>query len=206
MDILFNVLAINIFTLFHTNHSEKIKSDEGDLYRFSILLKGLSLFLASSFVIYHYFLQGKSLSLPGIIILSLLSVQFVIDLKYKELANEWNAILGVVSLFYVTVLDFENIKTHLIAWLILGLFFSVLWLFTNGLGFGDVKLILATGVLLTVQSVIPFLILSFGLASVYGIGVMITSQLSKKETKEPALKREFAFGPFIIIALILIGF
>lgn len=178
--------------------SEQIRSDDGELYAFSSGWKGLGLLLGFAMAIRLTYLTNSvwgGFVLIGIA--SLFATQFIIDLKYQELANEWNIMLGGLSVLYLLIKQPDNLKSHVVAWIIITSFFFCWWAFSNGLGFGDVKFIFATGFLLTTSQLLVYLSLTLSIAIVYGLGVML---LTKK-----GLKTEFAFGPFLIIGMLLVG-
>lgn len=77
------------------------------------------------------------------------------------------------------------------------LFLFALWFFSKGraMGFGDVKLIGATSLLLGFPLSILALLFSFWLGGIWGIGLLIT--------KMRDLKSQIAFGPFIIAGTVL---
>lgn len=178
--------------------SEHIRSDEGELYAFSSGWKGLGLLLGFAMAVRLTYPTSNvwgGLILIGIA--SLFATQFIIDMKYQELANEWNILLGGLSVMYLLVKQPDNLSSHIVAWLILTTFFFCWWAFSNGLGFGDVKFIFATGFLLTTSQLLTYLSLTLSIAIVYGLGVML---LTKK-----GLKTEFAFGPFLVIGMLLVG-
>lgn len=192
------IVLASILSSIWIRKSERIKSDEGELYAFPTHWR---LFGAGvGFLIALHLIHSTTNNVHVVLltaIASLLATQFVIDLKYQELANEWNVLLGVFSISYLIVKQPENTKSHLIAWIALTLLFSFWWAFSNGLGFGDVKLIFATGFLLQTHQVIPYLTSTLLLATMYGLGVMF---VTKK-----GLKTEFAFGPFLIIGMLIVG-
>lgn len=77
------------------------------------------------------------------------------------------------------------------------IFLFALWFFSKGraMGFGDVKLIGATSLLLGFPLSILALLFSFWLGGIWGIGLLLLRVRS--------LKSQIAFGPFIIAGTIL---
>ena len=129
-----------------------------------------------------------------------LSVQFMVDVFYHELADEWNGVLGALSLMCLFLFFPVGVWwSHAIAtFLIFSLFFGVWWT-TNSLGFGDVKFLAATGWLLPLEGVLPFLFVASLSGSVYGL-VKVTTMGNpfKKENRN----LELAFGPHLILGLV----
>lgn len=182
--------------------SETIQTEGGDYYHFEPSEHFLIALLAgvmSGFVALKGLAWLKALHLLGIVIL--FSYQFVIDLKYRELADEWNAFLGCFTLSYLHIAHPTELKNHLIAGLIVSSAFFLLWMFTNGMGFGDVKFLFATGMLLSVRTLFPYLIIVFGLSTLFGLLHILLLKIQKKNV---TLKQEFAFGPFLIIGMVMI--
>lgn len=174
--------------------STRIQSEEGDYYEFSDALVGLTIVLS---LLFSILLTDDVFSMTNLLWIgmsSLLAIQFILDMKYMELANEWNSLLSIIG---IPLLLFQetNLIDHLWAWGILSLFFGLWWAFTNGLGFGDVKLILSTSYLLTVDQVLPYLSSVLFLGVILGVAIAIF--------KKDGLKTRFAFGPVLIIGLVL---
>lgn len=178
--------------------SESIRSDQEEFYAFTNSWRRFGLLLG--FVIAVRLTYPVNSIWGGFILVgiaSLFATQFIIDMKYQELANEWNILLGGLSVMYLLVKQPDNLLSHIVAWLILTILFFCWWAFSNGLGFGDVKFIFATGFLLTTNQLLPYLSLTLFIATVYGVGIML---LTKK-----GLKAEFAFGPFLVVGMLLVG-
>lgn len=71
----------------------------------------------------------------------------------------------------------------------------------ESMGFGDVKLIGAIGLFVGWRYIIAISILSFFIGAIYSIVLMLTLKIKKKENIE-----YIAFGPFIVLASILVTF
>lgn len=80
------------------------------------------------------------------------------------------------------------------------LFLAALWFFSKGgwMGFGDVKLIFATSLLLGFPNALAALLFSFWLGGIAGIVLL----LSRRKT----LKSHIPFGPFILLGTVLAYF
>lgn len=179
--------------------SHSIKTDFGENYHFLVDKIWLSGFLSGFLSMCAYLFIKEpihyALTVP---ILVLFSCQFIIDATYHELADEWNGLLFMLSILNLFIFKPEELSFHLLAFGFLTLFFFLLWLFTDGLGFGDVKFVAGTSLLLTFGNSLTFLIVSLGLASFYGIiRLILTNSIFKKK----GWKEEFAFGPFLIIGM-----
>jgi prepilin signal peptidase PulO-like enzyme (type II secretory pathway) len=94
--------------------------------------------------------------------------------------------------------------------LILGGAFYLLWFLTKGrgLGFGDVKLVAALGLTLTLEQGIAMALLSFWIGAVYAIVLLGISRLFKRGMESSSstigLKTAIPFGPFIVIAAYIV--
>ena len=130
---------------------------------------------------------------------SVLICVFCCDLEHMEIPDELQIILlilGLISIFSESV----NAKDRVIGFLVGGGLFALIYysyLFIKkkeGLGFGDVKLMAVSGLLLGATSTILTIILS----SVLGSIILLILNLSKKE----GANKEYPFAVFIVPACI----
>lgn len=134
-----------------------------------------------------------------IAIISLISSQTIIDLKYFELADEWTFLIGLFALLWRT-LNGGLTFTHVSIALALFLFFFIGWFFVDFPGFGDVKLVLAAGVLVsTWGGAYSFIFITSLLGS---IGTLLSCVLDKKPFDE-WMSTKFAFGPYLGIGILM---
>lgn len=179
--------------------SKHIQTEEGEYYDFSTFNKwiggSISGILSISCFIITDDLKQIMFFIP---IFILFSIQMVIDAKYQELANEWNLLLFLIVGMNFLFIDKSVQLSHLLSFCFIVLWFGFIWLFTNGLGMGDLKFMIATSLLLELSDVLSFVIITFGIASIYGLVYMI---LSKRLFKQNGWKQEFAFGPFLVIGI-----
>lgn len=150
------------------------------------------------------YLQGFSYVtiLYAICIFSLMLV-FSIDYRFELIADESHiiiAIAGVINIFF----NLNNWYDYLIGAVIGGGSFYLLgllalWIYKKeGMGFGDVKLMAALGLFFGIKNILVITILSFALAAVISVILMIL-RLKKIDSYIP-------FGPFIVIATIGVMF
>lgn len=158
-----------------------------------------------------------------LIILSLICV-FLVDLKYYIIPNGlnlfifflgllWTAIGWRMGLFnFFTQGSFLNefaplfpmfvnpVFNHLIGMVIAVLFFFAIVFLSGGkaMGMGDVKLIAGLGLLFGWPDVIVITFLSFIIGAIFSLGLMA---LGKKH-----LRDKVPFGPFIVIATLVVFF
>lgn len=132
-------------------------------------------------------------------LISLFTAQSVIDLKYFELADEWTSLIGLLALMW-RMMNGGLTWTHVGFSVILYLFFFIGWFFIDFPGYGDVKLVLAGGVLLSSWSGVYWFIL---FTSAYAsIDTLFHCWITKKPANEWMTTR-FAFGPHLSMGLML---
>lgn len=135
-----------------------------------------------------------------IALLPVLFIIFSIDYQVKLIPDEahiYIMILGVIQLIFC----FHQLLDFLLGALIGGGFFLAISLISywilkkEGMGLGDVKLMTSLGFLFGTKTIMVIILLSFLLGAIAGIVV-----LARKKGRESYI----AFGPFIVIATILI--
>lgn len=118
---------------------------------------------------------------------SVLMVLAFIDWRTFEIPNGLNAAIAVLGLVQL-VFDLQNWKLYVIGAFSVSLFFLLLWFLTagKGLGFGDVKLMAAAGLLLGWQRILLAMIVG----SVAGAIIHIIRM-------KHGAGRRLAFGPYL---------
>lgn len=118
---------------------------------------------------------------------SILMVLAFIDWRTFEIPNGLNAAIAVLGLVQL-VFDLQNWKLYVIGAFSVSLFFLLLWFLTagKGLGFGDVKLMAAAGLLLGWQRILLAMIVG----SVAGAIIHIIRM-------KHGAGRRLAFGPYL---------
>ena len=206
------VLLIALGSVMTLKASELILADEGDYHvggvRYQFTQKNyegvlLSAFLMGGMYVYvypnTYYGMGNYNWIPMMIIV-LLSVQSVIDLKYFELADEWTSMIAMLALLW-------RYLSGGITWSVVGfafglfLFYFITWFFVGFPGYGDVKLVLATGILLTSLESIYFFI---AIASFTGATGTIMSCIIDEKPLEDWLSAKFAYGPYLSYTILLL--
>lgn len=101
------------------------------------------------------------------------------------------------SLFYLNI--FAGVLFYIVIYL--------LWKVSKGrlIGLGDAKLFLSIGTLLGLVYGLSVFFLSFWIGGVFAIGLMLFQYL-RRTSKHITMKSEIAFGPFIIIAFLIVYF
>jgi prepilin signal peptidase PulO-like enzyme (type II secretory pathway) len=133
----------------------------------------------------------------ALILASVLILIFVIDLEHQIIPDE----LVFFGLVIFIIFNFQNnLYTNLLA----GLLSAITLLFLNlitkgkGMGLGDVKLAILLGAIVGIDLFLIWLFLSFLSGAIMGI-ILIIFQKAK-------IKSKIAFGPFLVIGLILTYF
>lgn len=115
-------------------------------YKGAFLMGGIYGFLFLHYIPLMY-MTGPIIGWVPILLISLLVTQSIIDLKYKELADEWTFLIGITAMYWGYVNQTITVTNYYIAFLLLGILF-ISWLFTGLPGLGDVKLLFVGGILL----------------------------------------------------------
>ncbi len=159
-----------------------------------------------------------------IVVFCIFLLMVIVDSKHFIIPNGLNVLLGIVGVLYVGLLYlidnnlplfydsffrhyammfsfFQNIfYTHLLGFLIGGLFFVVLVLITfgRGIGIGDVKLGFALGILLGWPDIIFAIMFSFIVGGLVTGGLILFGKNH--------LKERVPFAPFFILGTLLVVF
>lgn len=157
-----------------------------------IIFEALICFLGNTYISYLYAFLAATLM-----------VVFSIDYRFQLIPDEAHGIiafLGVINL----IINIKLWYSFLIGMVIGGGIFYTLSLLAviifkkEGMGFGDVKLMAALGFLFGIKNILVITLVSFFLGAIIGI-LLIT--LNKKNVDS-----YIPFGPFIVIATIIIMF
>jgi prepilin signal peptidase PulO-like enzyme (type II secretory pathway) len=182
------------------------------------------LFLKNNFITFFskihniYYFWGLSF-IWSIILLNLILIT-LIDLKFQIIPNELNLFLLFLGII-LSILEFYNwngfysllgpygallgFKNNLIINKLIALLFSLILFgglvaltFGRGMGMGDVKLMIALGIVFGWPEIIIVSILSFILGGIISIITLIL--------KRKTMKSLLPFGPFIVISSFLVMF
>lgn len=156
-------------------------------------LANMLLWLAS---VYMFWEKNPVYAYICALVCSVLICIFFIDLEHMLIYNRFIILLagaGIAAIFFDS---YTKPADHLIGALVGGgvfalLYYGAIWLLKKeGMGFADVKLAAAAGLLLGWQK----LILAILLASVIGSIVLVVLNRVRKQDKDT----EYPFGPFIV--------
>ena len=196
-------MVIGVWTIILFKMAEQIKTEEGWYYEFKN--NEFSFTVIVNLMLYTI-LSKLSLGLVDgnlwILLIPLLTVQVAIDRKYMELADEFTVMILALGLWNLVYYHFDNyLSTGLVT---LGIFilFFLFWLFSDGLGYGDVKLVAALGwFFLTGMQGISFIYFACISGAISGVWMLIQSFFIKEKNRPS----EFAFGPYLVASFILVN-
>jgi leader peptidase (prepilin peptidase) / N-methyltransferase len=146
--------------------------------------------------------------------LCILVVIFVYDLYHKIIPDTFSFSFGILSLIYM-FLNFKGgnlsrevlTKWDLLAPIIFFTPFYLLWRLSDGkwIGLGDGKLAFGFGGFLGLIYGTSALVLSFWIGAIFAVGLMLIYRLSNSKNNI-TMKSEIPFGPFMIIAFLIVYF
>lgn len=117
----------------------------------------------------------------------------LIDIKYMEIPNTYNAIVLILGVINMLILkDYSLILTGIISFV---LFFIVAIFSKGALGGGDIKFALGLGFFFNLSTYANFLVYTFGIGATIALILLVTKKKSRED--------KIAFGPFMSIGTIL---
>ena len=195
-------------TLRMSEHKPILSKDFFESYIKNIRLNYKFMYLTAIIYIILLFTMGWKLDLlKYLIVTPLLLSAFVIDYKEQIIPNRLTLILFEVGLLFAFIEGTTSLSmlTDKILGLALGGGIFLIITLIGGLiagkeamGFGDVKLMGALGIIFGAYNIVIISILSFLLAAIISI-ILIVSKKKKSNEYIP-------FGPFIVIATFLVIF
>ena len=174
-----------------------------------------SIVLIVLFNLVVYFVGTNYLSYIYMILISMLIVALVIDFKMQLIPDTVQVVVLILGII-VTAMDYTNWLNHVIGMLIGGLIFGLIAMFSKivfrkeGMGMGDIKLMTGLGLIFGIKGlptgfmdffvqaeiILTITVIAYFLAAIVAIVLIIT-----KKTEE---SQYMAFGPYIVIATVLI--
>ncbi len=173
----------------------------------------LEITTALSFVTLNYFVTTctesivcRSSSALGVftiplflIVLVVVIAIFVIDLEHQIIPDELVFALLVIA-FGISIVRHDELFLNLFAGFAAAVFLLLLHLGTrgNGMGLGDVKLVIPLGIILGWPGTFLFLTASFVLGAVVGVSLIALGKAH--------FGRHIPFGPFLVLGFLLVLF
>ncbi len=135
-------------------------------------------------------------------IISTLIVIFFSDLKYHIIPDQAQIVLFLGSLFLIPLygpIQTIFIERVIAAILVMAPIYFLHWVTGGkGMGFGDVKLTFIIGFMFGIKAGLLVLYFAFIIGAVVGIALMVL--------KKKGLKSKIAFGPFMVIGMLMMFF
>lgn len=141
------------------------------------------------------------LTLPYLLLVSAVLIAIlVVDLEHQIIPDELVFTIFTATFLVYLISDYPLLLLHLLTGFAVALFFLILHLATlgKGMGLGDVKLVLSLGFVLGWPLALPWLVTSFVLGAVVGVGLILIGKAK--------FGKHIAFGPFLILAFFAILF
>lgn len=156
----------------------------------------------------------------GLVLTCLLIVIASYDMRHMVIPNEFVmsvALCATVFILYEAYVlqTVSQLIGHGIAGIGASLFFLTLWLVSKGkwIGFGDVKLALPLGGMLSISGAFSFVVFSFWIGAVLSILLLLTQKVLVRGQKHLpflpiplTMKSEVPFAPFMLIAFMIVFF
>ena len=185
-----------------------LKKDFEFEWKYSIGL--LVIFLAIT-----YFVKPIYMAYIYMLLVSMLVVVFVIDFKMQLIPDTVQVIIAIIGII-VCIIDKNNWLGHAIGMIVGGGIFGLIAIFSKivfrkeGMGMGDIKLMAGLGLVFGIKSlpinfmdffsqaevILTITVIAFFLAAIVAIILIATNKTDKSQY--------MAFGPYIVIATILI--
>ena len=155
-------------------------------------------------------LDDKVELIQFLILTPMLLSAFCIDYKLQIIPNRLTLTMAEVGIAFSFFRGINNLNVAVEMWLGMALgaiIFLILTYLGNlifrkeTMGFGDVKLMAALGLFFGWRNIIAITILSFFIAAIFSIYLIIKSKIKKQEIDE-----FIPFGPFIVLASFIVMF
>lgn len=160
-------------------------------------------------ILYRYGINDVN-TIKYTVLTPLILSAFYIDYKMQIIPNRLTLTIFEIGLIFTFIHGISNLNIAvsmfqgLLAGCLIFLVITVLGGLIFGketMGFGDVKMMAALGLFFGLQGIIAIAILSFLIAAIFSIVLMIIQKIRHKDLIE-----YIAFGPFIVIAAFVVIF
>lgn len=155
-------------------------------------------------------MQNKLQLIQYIILVPLLISVFCIDYKYQIIPTRLTLTMWEIGIVFSFIRGMYNLNVAIEMWvgMLLGIVIFLILTFLGNcifkketMGFGDVKIMGALGLIFGWRSVIAISIISFLIAALFSIILIVIKKVKKQEINE-----FIPFGPFIVLATGVIMF
>lgn len=202
---------------------EIIEDDDAIKELIPTLKTGFKLDLKYSFIMLVlfnltiYFVGTTYMSYVYMVLISMLIVALVIDFKMQLIPDTVQVVIAALGII-VTIVDYTNWLNHIIGMVLGGGIFVLIALFSKlvfrkeGMGMGDIKLMTGLGLIFGIKGlptsvmnffsqaeiILTITVIAFFLAAIVAIVLVATNKTE--------MSQYMAFGPYIVIATILVIF
>ena len=154
--------------------------------------------------------EDKLKLIQSLLLTPMLVSAFCIDYKLQIIPNRLTLTMFETGIIFSFLRGLNNLNVAVEMWLgmllgagifIILTFFGNIVLKKETMGFGDVKLMGALGLFFGWRSIIAISILSFFIAAIFSLVLIIKNKLKKQDTSE-----FIPFGPFIVLATFIVMF
>lgn len=189
--------------IFSRDIFRKYKIDFKPNYILMIITSVIYIGLVYKFGIQDSIIENLNL-IKYVILTPMLLSAFIIDYKKQIIPNRLNLTIFEIGLIVAFLYGFSNVAITidlLLGMIAGGGIFLLIMLIgkliynKQGMGFGDIKLMLAIGLYFGLTNIILISIMSFIIGAIWAIILMIIKKVKKDQY--------MAFGPFIVIATFL---
>ncbi|MFC1625470.1 prepilin peptidase [Patescibacteria group bacterium] len=148
---------------------------------------------ALGFLAIHLMTLPFYIYLVFIVLISL----FVMDIEERIIPDEFVFVTSFLVLTVFLITDFSGLYSHLLSGFLAAVFLLLIHLVTRGkgMGLGDVKFAILAGIILGYPLFVIWLFLSFLTGALVAIILILT--------RKAGLKDKIAFGPFLIVSLVI---
>lgn len=180
-------------------YKEYFKTFKND---FKIDIKYTIIFLA----IYNlliYFLGNNVTSYLYTLVIAALAIVVSVDFRFQLIPDETHIMILIPGIINF-ILNLENFASYLLGALVGGAIFwiinliALLILKKEGMGFGDVKLMAALGLMFGLKNILVIALVAFFIGAIVGAIILI---VKRKEGNA-----YMAFGPFIVLGALILMF
>lgn len=185
--------------------SKDSDSPESLKYLLMVIIAALYIFTLYTFGIKDTFLKNLEL-IKYLILIPALVLTFTIDVKHRIIPNRLTLTifeLGIIITFLYGISNINMVKEYIFGSLCGAAIFGIIALLgrliagKEAMGLGDLKFMGAIGLFFGINSIVEISLLSFIIAAVFSIIILIIRLIIKKKDEY------IAFGPYLAISSLI---
>jgi len=157
---------------------------------------------------------SAAIALLSMLLAALLVMVVVYDINHLIIPDEFVVALslGALSLWMATGGGVTELTTAAYAALLAATFYWSLWKVSAGrwIGFGDVKLALPLGFMVSLGGVFSMIVLSFWVGAIVSVSLLVMERIKQGKTRPQnsgtklTMKSEVPFAPFMVAAFLIV--